>query len=465
VVRLVVEDGAERRAFRLGKGRLTIGSAQEAQLVLRSPGIAAVHAELELDDAGVRLRPRPGVLPPRVAGAAIASEVVLHLRQPVEVGQARLWLEGDEGPLLGPNTPQGGGVVAAGGGAGSARSLAREAQAAQAVRRQAAVDAARKAPKRSVVQRSGAPGRKGIPTWLSVVVILAVAGGLVLFLKQSLKSSVERGVAPVATLIASAERALKEGDGETALVKLDLISDTQRPTPDEEARIKAIRAEVQERKEQVALDLQNQAGTNYFNVLLERYEERYLQGSPDPAKVRLFLERCAEFQRRWPKHPQLDWVQRHETRFRGFVDPNQPPTWADVDWEVKSLVDSMPRDYRQALAILDAFLETARGEDEDAAEALRAKLVSERAEYAADRLQQARYEFEKDQVGKAVWWLVHSVIWLGDPELENDAAARLLKIEDVDLHLKGYRESYPEKYEALLGNPVIREYAREKGLL
>ena len=93
MVRLVLEENGERRAFRLGEGTLSIGSGPDARLRLASAGVAARHAELEARGGQVFLRALPGVVPPTVGGRPVAGEVLIALGDSVAIGGARIWLE------------------------------------------------------------------------------------------------------------------------------------------------------------------------------------------------------------------------------------------------------------------------------------------------------------------------------------------------------------------------------------
>jgi hypothetical protein len=190
----------------------------------------------------------------------------------------------------------------------------------------------------------------------------------------------------------------------------------------------------------------------------------YLQGTPEHAKVRLFLQRCRTFRARWPRHPEMDWVTRQEARFAGYVDMNAPLSLADVQWQVKDLTDGMPRNYAAAFALVDEFLTRATGSDREAAQALWDELAQARPEYAEDRLFEARHQFEKkNDPSKAVWWLVHNVAWLGDEALANESARFLLRMPDVEGHLRAYARDYPDKYEAEMRNEIVAGWARDTG--
>jgi hypothetical protein len=460
MVRLIVEEGGERRAFRIGDGVLTVGSGEAARLRLRSSDVADLHLEIEKRGAELVLRPRPGVLPPEVAGAPVTAEVRLDLGQSIQVGSARLWLEDESKPVAAPapaprSAPRG------------AREAARNQvdSGDRAIRRQAAIEAARRSRSRSMVQRTQPRVKRGLPGWLiaSLIVAAALVGGFAF--RAVFRASAESGASPVTARVAAAREHLDVGNLDLAEERLDLIGAESDPTPEERARIAALREEIGERRAQGDVDETHRIGSNYLATMLQKYEQNHLQGNPDPAKVRLFLKRCLYFQDRWPRHPDGDWVRRQMSRFQGTIDLAAPPTFDDLAWEVRSLTNTMPRDYRSALALVDEFLKGATGAQALSARELRDTLVADRVEYAEDRLQQARYEYgTKQNHSGAVWWLVHSVIWLGDSDMEDRAAEVLVKIPDLDQHLRGYQEKYPDKYAAVLENPIVAGYAKKHGL-
>ena len=264
--------------------------------------------------------------------------------------------------------------------------------------------------------------------------------------------------------IQAAEEQLEAGNLDLAELKLRIRA-SRTLTPEERERISALRDEIAGRREATDLILLNMRGSKYLDVRLKKYETKWLSGSPEPAKVRLFLQRCREFRERWPQHEGLDWVGRQESRFLGFVDLRAAPTWDDIAWEIRYLAGQKPRNYRQAFALLDEFMTDARGSELLEADELRQRLIEERVEYHRDRIYQAEFEFNrKENASLAVWWLLHSVIWIGDAEMADEAAGYLLKIPDLEVHLLGYRKTYPDRYQAVLQHPLVREFAREKGL-
>jgi hypothetical protein len=257
---------------------------------------------------------------------------------------------------------------------------------------------------------------------------------------------------------------LVHGNLDIAEQKLDEVAraDTH---PEENRRANELRSRLGELRRQLEIDSSNRLGDKYFDVKLERYEKKWLAGTPSAPKIRLFLERCREFRERWPEHPRLDWVDRNEARFRGHVDLSTPRTWDDVTWELNYLVDQPTRNYALAVRLVDAFLDHADGEELVAAKERRDELVSERAAYFEELMTEARRAFdEKDDVAQAVWHLVHGTIWIGDPNLADRAASTLVKIPDLADHLRGYAREHPDRLELLLENARVRAYADANGL-
>lgn len=453
MTRLIVEEGGVQRAFRLGDGVLTVGSGPDAKLRLKSTDVAEIHLELRIQDGVVRARPRPGVLPPRVDGTSLEEGGVLAPGQVVEVGSARLWIDG-------------GGEAAPRPAAARAATPAATPAAAPARKSRAPAAGARPAGQRSLVQRTKPRIQRGIPTWLVIVLFLGAAGVAIGSYAYVTKVQGKMTAAPVSARIAASREHLAAGNLDEAEHRLDLISAERTITPAERDEIAAIRDEIAERRAQADVDVDNLVGSKYFDVMLQKYESKYLAGEPQPSRVRLFLKRCKEFRERWPDHPKMGWVERQELRFKGFIDLSAPPTWEDVDWEIHYLTGGAPRNYKAAFEMLNEFMRRSSPEERAKAQELWDELVAERVEYHKDKLYQAEYEYnDKKDAAKAVWWLLHAVIWIGDEDMADEAAAFLVKIPDLDVHLRGYEKEYPERYAAVLQHPLVHEYAVEHGMI
>jgi hypothetical protein len=456
MARLIVEEGGKRRAFRLGDGVLTVGSGSEARLKLASEGIAEIHAEIETRGEEALLRPRPGVQAPTVGGVPQGGEVSLEFGQAVEIGGARLWLEDESGSAPAPSTSAP--AVPGGVASGAPRSGAERER-----RRQSAIQKASRAPRRSVVERTRPRVQRGLPAWAVVGGVLGAVGLTLLLLWKGFQS-VEESTFNIDVALDRAEKYLEEGDPETAKVRIGALAG-QEITGEQRERIRTLRARIAERGRQSDRDAVNAVGRLYWNTKLEKYEINYLQGSPDPSRIRLFLARCKYFRERWPDHPQLGWVTRQESRFQGSVDLSQPKTLADIQWEIRSLVRNSPRHYGEAFGLLDEFIPRATSKDLAEAETMRQEMIVAREEYALDRLQQAKYELEKkENPGGAVWWLINSVCYLGDPAMEDDAAGRLIRMSEIGAHLEGYRDERPDIFEELMKNSIVRGKAKKLGV-
>lgn len=467
MLKLVVEEGGKRRAFKLGDGILTVGSGAGAKLRLSSVDVAEIHVELVVQQGAMVVRTRPGVMPPTINGTLAAGETPVPAGAVVELGGARLWLEG-----AGQAAPQPAARSEprrAAPARQTARSKADQAQD-QAIRRQRAIEQSKRAEPRSKVQRSRPRVERGAPGWLIAGAILLVAVLGFLFVKSGFDKSVEDGAGTVFGSIAAAQQMLEVGNLDTAIEKLDGIPSDAELTPAQKGAVDKIRAEVKKRREFQDVDSRNIVGTKWFDVYLAGYEKSQLQMSPPDHKVKLFLKRCQEFRRRWPSHPELEWVGRQERRFKGAVDMSLPPTYDDVHWEVKHLATGKPRDYRTAFELIDKYLARADADRKGELEELRAQYVGEREAHQVDRLQQAKHEVRKNKdYVQSIKELVNLIAYQGDTAFENEAAEILLGMEKVpQVDLKGtlltYKQRQPEKFALLFKNSMMKSYADRVGL-
>src|SRR5262245_37857062 len=102
-IRLIVEEGGKKRAFKVTPGRLSIGSGVDAQLKLYGPQIAEHHAELEIQqDRGI-LHLSSDAVAVMVRGKAVHGPVELEPNVPVTIGASKLTLEMlEEAPASSP---------------------------------------------------------------------------------------------------------------------------------------------------------------------------------------------------------------------------------------------------------------------------------------------------------------------------------------------------------------------------
>jgi len=458
MARLIVEEGGARRAFKVGEGKLSIGSGQGAKLRLSADGVAEVHAELEIQGGVATLHPRPGVLPPRVAGVPASGPVRVPPGAPVQIGAATLRLESDaDEEAVGGARPARAPVRA---GAGAARGSPRAPLVSPSRARAGARDEAEVGAERAERLR-----RRGPPTWAIVVPLVAVIGVLGFFVLESLTGGeveVTEGEAEI--YFREAQRALNYGRVSEAASELDRIPEAGL-TPELRAAVAALRAEIEQARRDGELMLQNSRGTEYLDEQLKRFEKTYLSGALDPPKVRVFLKRTKYFRETWPQHEEMDWIERQERRLAGIVDLSAPPTLADIEFEVKTLTRSTDlRNYKECFAVLENFLEVCGADDRERVRQLIEHHQEEREEWFYERMQRARFEYENDRKGQAVGWLVAIIQYAGDREMEERAASDLVKFENAVPILRGYKEGKPAIYEELKRNRVIAAFIAEKGI-
>ena len=231
MARLIVRENGESRTYRLGEGRLSIGSGEAARLRLVSPDVAEVHAELEFVGGRIHLRARPGVLPPEVHGAPIEGEAPLGFGQEFRIGGAVLHVERDvQEATLEPEAP-----------AAAALAPAAARRAARARERGDDFEGEERGPRRRQPE--------GLPTWFVVLLISAVgiiAGLILLFLVGKGASTTPNAVVQL-ELATVAYREDRIGDIAGFLDKIPADAEL---SPAERERLDELRDKVEEFEEQ-----------------------------------------------------------------------------------------------------------------------------------------------------------------------------------------------------------------------
>jgi hypothetical protein len=251
---------------------------------------------------------------------------------------------------------------------------------------------------------------------------------------------------------------ITKGQLEAARTRLESIprDGLDDPTRAKYDEAMAALAAAQSENEQSAAEV---GGTEYLQSQLKNFESQRLAGKAERPKVRVFLKRCAYFLERWPQHPEADWVRRMQERYNTLYDPSSRTTYEDIAYEAETLTWANPRDFKQALEIVRRFAdEEATVDDRAKALVLLDTLTTQRAEWFSDRMQQARYEYDKGEMGKSVAWLVMLIVYTGDDAMAAQASDQLLKFEGLDGWLRGYRSSSPDKYAILRQQPAIADY-------
>ncbi len=432
MTRLILEEGGKRRAFKVGDGVISIGSGAHAALKLASAGVAELHAELVIQGGRVTLKPKPGVMPPKMGPRSLTAETELKPGASVKIGEATLTVEAPEGAA----TPA-----------------------------EKAMAAAAKAPKKEEWQRSNRELYKSGGLKPAHMLMLLIPLGLIgFFVFKKMAEQSPPDVFAGQTYLFRAQDFFKSGMPDSAQTELDRIPSNAVVPPEIQTQIDALRAQIEESQRVAKLTSENEAGSKYFETQLKSFEEKRLQGKIDKPAVRVFLKRIAEFEARWPRHPQIEWCQRMKDSYGVLVDMKQPPTYADIEFEVKALTWANPKDYKQALALLQRFADGAAPDERSKALALIDTTLAERKAWYEDRTQQAKFEYDRNQIGLAVNWLLVLSTYTGDEEMENAAAARLLQIPEIEERFRGYRKSRPDWWPEIAANKTIAAWLRENPL-
>jgi hypothetical protein len=421
--------------------------------------VAELHLEIESRAGALRILPRPGVVPPTLAGAPVRSACDWPPGVVLALGGVRLSVE----PEPGAPAPS----------AASAKPAAHAPSAAAAKAGARAPQAAASAPRGARAGASSAPraresARPRPGAWkayaLPAAVLAALGlGGIVAW--RVLARAREQMSMPADVALAGARREMAQANSEAAAKYLVLAEADRSLSEAQRAEIAQMRAALTSEQGEVERVHDDAAGEAWFNVKLAKYESIELRGAPQPHKVRLFLERCAEFRKRWPQHERIDWVERQEQRFAGVVDLQAPRTQQDVLWQVDRLTAGAPAEWGRALGILDER----RARTTDASERaeldeLRATKVVERREAHVEYMHAARAAYQRGDKARAVELCAQSVIHGGDPELAAEAARYLIAMPELGPALSQYRTQRPWDFAALMREPALAEFARGAGI-
>ena len=475
MARLILEEGETRRAFKVGEGRLTIGSGPSCALRLTSPNVAELHAELEITGGVAYLRPRPGVMPPLMHGQPVTHQTPLGDDVRFEIGAARFhFLASDTGAVPAPSaaSPKGSAPVRPGKPAQQPKPVVKPgARAAKPQPKQIV------APKSAAARGDGAEGasvqrtrarvkiEKGMPTW---VLLCLIGGGLVIavfVVKGMLGGTGETTVIPEATL-ARAQQRFESREFEASRSALALI-DRTKVSEGLRRQIEALEQKMDTIDNAAATSSEHEREANdYRTTQLENFMKKRLLGdNPPRERVRVFLKRLREFRERWPEYPEMDWIDRHERLYSRLADLSEPPTLKDVAYEVETLTWAKPRYYGQAAGLLRKFIETASSSDREAAVTLLDELARAEEVHFIDQMQQAKYHYERKETGKCVGVLIALVVDLDNPEFRDEAAQEFVQLPGFDQFLRGYRTTNPRRYEDLIQHPRMREAAQRAGLI
>jgi hypothetical protein len=205
-------------------------------------------------------------------------------------------------------------------------------------------------------------------------------------------------------------------------------------------------------------------GTEWKSTQLDRFRNQRLKGkNPPKERVRVYLKRIKEFKSRWPTHPELDEVLRYEARFKEICDLSQPATYVDLAYEVETMTWAKPRNFKGAFALINQHLAANPG-DEPQVKELLATMRTLQSEQFEEMSLQVRYDWEKDERGKAVAYLVQIITLFEDASMATQAAEQLVQLKGIDEWLRGYKKDRAEEYAKLIRHPVIAAEVLKLGL-
>lgn len=344
----------ERRVVAVATGDFVLGSAADADVRVAAAGVEPRHLRFVRTGGGVRVEPTRAGATVTVNGEALFCKD-LESGDTIELGRVRLrWLGGP----VPPPAP---------------RPTARRRPAGRAARA-----GSRPAPR---------VRRRGVPTWVAVVGLggLCVAVGLLLvrhFSGSTWPSSPQHYVDLARTQLGNQQPqraldtlafALREATGATRAEALRLEADIRRLLADATEAPKLLAA----RRE---------------HDLVLGFAGRYLRDAVDRPAAREFVRLCAEWLTKHrdvcTRHSDgaglLRAIQEQHDRHVALAALDQPDTAADVVFAARSRLRFQWRDYRGAVARLDAFL--VRQPDDATVRAERDQMLADGEQWLHGRL-------------------------------------------------------------------------------
>ncbi|QDU85573.1 hypothetical protein Pla163_27050 [Planctomycetes bacterium Pla163] len=506
--KLIVQDGDQKRAFRLSKGRLTLGSADSNKLVLTSDGVEAEHAVLTIREEAATLDALATV---QIDGeSAVGMGLALPLGATVRIGGALIALKADDAEPKAAAKATGGSAT---GGAARGKSGSSRAGASAGGRASARGGAKRGGSSR----RSGASARKGRggdddeerpsrrgkpqgkPAWmmpLIVVFALVLAGAGISLMSGS-------GNETTLTL------AMNEYDsGQLARARqfIDEVDRAKLP-PDRLADYDATLAKIEVQEQQGEVGPKRSKALQWTQKFLANYSDNFLSAEKRAletekgnealthAKMRIWLQRFEEFERDYPDYASAAWratgswsdmvdtLLATRDEYTQFADARSAPNEADLEWAMFLYTDASGgkgRRFDKASEELDAFV--AAGGSSTTAEMHRTELQRRALLFSNEMIDLANKTYQQGvaqggtnnrQFLTAVGYLLSVARYSSLPEKANEALDLLQEFPNLDEIVKSYvnaaiggDEASADKVAYLEGaRPIFRqaiEQAREE---
>lgn len=466
MAKLILEEGGERRAFRFKEGKLTIGSGEGCTLTLESSGVEALHATLLLKGGRAVLTTEPGAAAPRMNGRAVAERVELPASCSFSIGGAKFEFSAEETAAPAPAASEAKRPAVRKQAASSAKPAAKSGSR-PAVRKPAArTPVADRGARPERVTASRREVKPGMPTWALLLLLLGGAVGVVFGVKAFFDSSNVATVDPGVQLLeaTNAINAAQLLAGASHLDKFDTIKD--KATDAQRAKARELREVLATLEKKSLREGTLLNATKELDARLRKYVDKQMAGDrASRPRARVFVMRCREFRKKYPDHPDIDWVDRYEAQFSGLAQMSDPSTLEDLQWEVNTYTWTNPRDYKAVFAAIDKFLEHADPGERDAALALRDEHLAARVLHHNDRMLQMRYHWEKGETGEAMLLFVYHLTMWGDEAMEDEVAKEMTQIGDFPNWLRIYKQQKPDEFAEIVKNRYVREVAQREGLL
>lgn len=490
--RLIVDDSGAKRAFRLGTGRLTIGSDPGAKLRLSASGVSAQHAVLRVDASGVFLEAQSEV---EFAGQRRTGTLELPLGATVAIGAAKLTVAADQEeappvparavpakpaaarataePRPAPSVPAA--RPAAAKPAGPAASAAKPASAGRGGRGRAAAEPEEDSPRSGARRRGRSVGAQqgGWPGWVVPAGVLLVGGIIAgIFLMKG------KNPAYAGAKLQSAEDLIAEANMDTAR---EILAEFDRNTlePELQKKFDELKRILDSALTEGTATKRNRGIRSAQEDLLN-YADRHIKpDAPQKERVRLFLERLAEFRQQYPEQRTAIWLENGEAKsildqlnalevkFAGVASMTEALGPADVDW-ARTYFASGGKDgkgVREYQPVFDrlAKAESTGGVTAEQAASLRSELNTERRLYIEKRMEEAGKDYERfkqsndlEALRSAANKLIYLILKNPDPAVWDTVSGVLLKFPNLAQEvLPSWRDNRPDEWQTLLRIPGI----------
>ena len=484
--KLIVDDAGNQRAFRLGEGRLTIGSGATDKLRLEAGGVEPAHLTLIVRGKSVSI---DATAPVELGDEELEGEHRWHGGQTLVVGEARLSfvMDGD-----GPKAPAGAKAPK--------RPATREVSEGRAPtsRRSTAGSAGRSSGGRSSAGRTraslsdegdGAPRRRssassrarqpqgGLPSWAVPLGVIAILGGVLVW--YSVKGG---GAAQPGALLKEVSAQVDDGQLNTARQVFAKI-DRAKLNLDLQARYDEVEKKIDAAELAGPAAIRRGEAIKWATQNLTRFHSKYLENPLVQAgQVRMWFENLAKFRGEnpdtgtaiWQDNPSgkklLEELAAIEAQFQDHPGRSGPANLDDARWWIEYYTsggaggDSIKL-FAPALAKLDEVQAVSSEQDVETVESLRSQVLADRNLYVEQKMARSKELFDRylEENSLAVLQqsaaeLVNLIHYNREPGIRSTAANALIKFPLDKLQkqlLPSYEKHDPSKYASLMEVPQI----------